>query len=140
MIFQKAFYKTIDLLETYYDNHKQDDAIITILSDLDCTIFEDGKPVDQAVYTDWKNLISTLIKNEELSDNDMKDALINFLIYYQEEFGYKLEDAIDYMYRSMDVLQLLTCVKVIPWKQWRVQHITNIVKERHEIEKCMIMI
>ena len=96
MIFQKAFYKTIDLLETYYDNHKQDDAIITILSDLDCTIFEDGKPVDQAVYTDWKNLISTLNKNEELSDNDMKDALINFLIYYQEEFGYKLEDAIDY--------------------------------------------
>ena len=52
MIFQKAFYKTIDLLETYYDNHKQDDAIITILSDLDCTIFEDWKPIGQAVYTD----------------------------------------------------------------------------------------
>lgn len=96
MVLKEAFYKTIDLLETYYNNHKQDDAVITILSDLDCTVFEDGKSVDQAIYADWEKLISTFTKNGELSDNDVRDVLIKFLIYYQEEFGYELKGAIDY--------------------------------------------
>lgn len=53
MVLKEAFYKTLSLLETYYSNHKQDGAVISILSDLDCTIFKDGKPADEATYDDW---------------------------------------------------------------------------------------
>lgn len=96
MVLKEAFYKTIDLLETYYNNHKQYDAVISILSDFDCTVFQDGKFVDQATYDDWEKLILPYIKNEEISDNDVKEALIKFLVFYQEEFGYELEDVIEY--------------------------------------------
>ena len=96
MTLKEAFYKTIELLEGYYNNHKQDDVVVSILSDLDCTVFQDGKPVDQATYDDWEKNIIPFISKGELSDNDVKLALIEFLDYYQQEFGYELEAAINY--------------------------------------------
>ena len=96
MTLNEAFCKTIELLEVYYNNHKQDDAVVSILSDLDCTVFEDGKPVDQATYDDWEKVIIPFINKGEITDNDVKEALIKFLVYYQQEFGYELEIAIDY--------------------------------------------
>lgn len=96
MTLNEAFCKTIELLEVDYNNHKQDDAVVSILSDLDCTVFEDGKPVDQATYDDWEKVIIPFINKGEITDNDVKEALIKFLVYYQQEFGYELEIAIDY--------------------------------------------
>ena len=61
MTLNEAFCKTIELLEVYYNNHKQDDAVVSILSDLDCTVFQDGKPVDQAPYDDWEKVIIPFI-------------------------------------------------------------------------------
>lgn len=96
MTLNEAFGKTIELLEVYYNNHKQDEAAVSILSDLDCTVFKDGKPVDQATYDDWKKVMIPFINKGEISDNDVKEALIKFLVCYQQEFGYELEVAIDY--------------------------------------------
>ena len=61
MTLKEAFYKTIELLEGYYNNHKQDDVVVSILSDLDCTVFQDGKPVDQATYDDWEKILYHLL-------------------------------------------------------------------------------
>ncbi len=97
MLLKEAFYKTINLLETYYNSHKQCEALISILSDFDCTVFQDGKFVDQATYEDWKRFILPYIRNEEVNDDDVKEALINFLVFYQEEFGYDLKDIIEYL-------------------------------------------
>lgn len=96
MTLKEAFCKTIELLKEYYNNHKQDDAVVSILSDLDCTVFQDGKPVDQATYDDWEKVIISFINKGEISDSEVKEMLIKFLVYYQQEFGYELEGAIDY--------------------------------------------
>ena len=96
MILKEAFYKTIDLLDTYCSEHKQDEEVISILSDLDCTVFQDGKSVDQATYDDWEKMIIPFIKKGKISDNDVKNVLIKFLRYYQEEFGYELKEVTEY--------------------------------------------
>lgn len=36
------------------------------------------------------------INKGEISDNDVKEALIKFLVCYQQKFGYELEVSIDY--------------------------------------------
>ena len=45
---------------------------------------------------DWEKVIIPFINKGEITDNDVKEALIKFLVYYQQEFGYELEIAIDY--------------------------------------------
>ena len=42
-----------------------------------------------------KNIIP-FISEGELSDDDVKVALIEFFDYYQQKFGYELESAINY--------------------------------------------
>lgn len=91
-----AFNKTIDLLEEYYRVNKQDEALLSLLSDFDCSIFNDGNPVDLATYYDWEKIILSFMSHKELSESDVKKALIDFLIYYKNEFGYELENAIKY--------------------------------------------
>ena len=61
MTLKEAFYKTIELLEEYYNNDKQDDVVVSIWFDLDCTVFQDRKPVDQATYDDWEKILYHLL-------------------------------------------------------------------------------
>ena len=43
-----------------------------------------------------KKIILSFMSHKELSESDVKKALIDFLIYYKNEFGYELENAIKY--------------------------------------------
>ena len=97
MLLKDAYLRTFNILESYYNNHKEDDAVISILSDMDTDIFQDGKPVDPATYDDWESIISPFVKNGVLEEKDVILALLEFLIYYQKEFGYELEGVIAYI-------------------------------------------
>ena len=75
-----SFSKTIDLLEEYYQFNKQDEAVLSLLSDFDCSVFNDGNPVDLATYYDWEKIILPFMSHKELSESDVKKALIDFFL------------------------------------------------------------
>lgn len=44
----------------------------------------------------WYSLFMLSAIDKRIFSADVKDVLVKFLVHYQEEFGYELEDAIVY--------------------------------------------
>lgn len=86
-----------NILNDYYCGESKNDSLASLLSDMDPNIFSDKKAADPATYDDWHHCISGYIKNGEISEEKILLALKEFLIFYQQEFGYQLEDVIKFI-------------------------------------------
>ena len=69
---------------------------IGLFNDMDTQIFRDGKPADPATYEDWLTIVKSFSKNESIDFDNLMLALVEFLEYYQNEFGYDLDNIIEY--------------------------------------------
>lgn len=61
-------------------------------------LWEDGKPMDKAVYNDWKERNDVALLNSQ----NIADAVLDFLRFYQTKFGFNfsktqiiLDDIVD---------------------------------------------
>ena len=97
MIIKEAYVVMYNILDDYYWHESKNDSLSSLLSDMDPNIFLDKKAADTATYNDWYSSISGYIKNGEISDENIILALKEFLVYYQQEFGYHLEDVINFI-------------------------------------------
>lgn len=97
MTIKDAYIVMYNILDDYYCFESKNDSLASLLSDMNPNIFLDKKAADPATYIDWYNSISGYIRNGEISDKNIILALKEFLIYYQEEFGYQLEEVIDFI-------------------------------------------
>lgn len=94
MSIQEAYVAMYNILDDYYCRGCENDSLASLLSDMDPNIFSDKRAADPATYIDWHNCISCCIINGEIGEENIIVALKAFLNYYQQEFGYHLEDVI----------------------------------------------
>ena len=97
MSIQEAYVVMYNILDDYYCHKSKNDSLASLLSDMDSNIFSDKKAADPATYNDWYNCIGCYIRNGEVAEENIIVALKGFLIYYQQEFGYHLEDVINFI-------------------------------------------
>ena len=97
MIIQDAYVVMYNILEDYYRHESKNNSLASLLSDMDPNIFSDKKASDPATYNDWYNSVSGYVRNGEISNENIILALREFLIYYQQEFDYYLEDVIAFI-------------------------------------------
>lgn len=97
MSIHEAYVVMYNILDDYYCRESENDSLASLLSDMDPNIFSDKRAADPATYNDWHNCISCYIKNGEIGEENIIVAFKEFLIYYQQEFGYHLEDVINFI-------------------------------------------
>ena len=97
MSLEDAYLYMFNILSDYYNRYMENDSLASILSDMDCNIFTDGKPADPAIYDDWIMAVSPFVDNGCIKRSDIMLALRSFLVYYKQEFGYELESVIAYV-------------------------------------------
>lgn len=97
MTIKNAYTTMYHILDSYFVQYDQNDSLASLLSDMDPYVFSDGKAADMATYDDWCSVVSRFVKDGELCDEDVTTALKEFLIYYYEEFGYDLKEAIKFV-------------------------------------------
>ena len=97
MSIEEVYVIMYNILNDYYCNELKNDSLASLLSDMDPTIFSDKKAADPATYDDWYNCVSGYIQNGEISKDNILFALKEFLIFYQQEFGYQLENVINFI-------------------------------------------
>lgn len=51
-------------------------------------LWEDGKPIDIAIYNDWKRISNP----ETINEDNILEKTYEFLIYYEKMFGYKFSE------------------------------------------------
>ena len=79
----QSFLMFFYILDQCYEKHQTDD-LGGFLGSISPELWEDGKPMDQAVYNDWINRNNIIAINNE----NIVNAVCIFLEYYQIEFGY----------------------------------------------------
>lgn len=89
MNLRESYLAMFYLLDGYYDTTKNN-ILGIILGSLNPNLFNDGMPADSAAWIDWKNCIQKTFNKEILSQAEVFQAIIVFLGFYQEEFGYNL--------------------------------------------------
>ncbi len=97
MSIQEAYIVMYKILDDYYCREPENDSLVSLLSDMNPNIFLDKRAADPATYNDWYNCVSSYIKNGEIREEDIIVALKEFLIYYQQEFDYHLQDVINFV-------------------------------------------
>ena len=69
-------------------NQCKGDELGGFLGAISPEIWGDGQPVDKAVLNDWKKF-----NNSEAVDiNNITEKIYNFLVYYEQEFGYNFSE------------------------------------------------
>lgn len=96
MSIQEAYLVMYNILNDYYFQESDNHYLASLLSDMDPNVFMDKMSADPATYFDWLSCVECYIVNEEIKDENIILALKSFLRFYQQEFGYQLEDVIDY--------------------------------------------
>jgi len=97
MTIKDAYTTMYHILDGYYVQHDQNNSLGTLLSDMDPYVFSDGKAADMATYDDWYSVVGRFVKDGEVCDEDITNALKEFLVYYHEEFGFDLADVIEFV-------------------------------------------
>lgn len=97
MSIQEAYIVMYNFLDDYYCRGSENASLASLLSDMDPNIFSDKKTADPATYNDWYNCISRYVKNGEIQKENILTALKDFLLYYQQVFGYQLKDVISFI-------------------------------------------
>ena len=71
------------ILDQGYSQCKEDD-LGGFLGAISPEILEDGQPVDEAIYNDWREITDP----ETISISNIVKKSYDFLIYYEEEYGF----------------------------------------------------
>ena len=64
---------------------------------MDPKLFRDGQAADIATYNDWYECIKKYEKKGKIKNREMFMAILDFLSYYQKEFGFNFEQVIEYV-------------------------------------------
>ena len=54
------------------------------------------RTADPATWEDWMDVAEKYIKNDTIDKEDVLQITIDFLVFYKEEFGFEVDDAIEY--------------------------------------------
>jgi hypothetical protein len=96
MNLRQSYFAMFYLLDGYYDTTKNG-VLGSLLGSLNPNLFTDGMPADQAAWADWGNCVKKAFIKDKLSPKEAFQAVIKFITFYQEEFGYDLEWLINEM-------------------------------------------
>lgn len=80
----KSFLISFYILEQCYEQCQEDD-LGGFLGAISPEIWEDGLPMDKAIFNDWQKISNPKTINEQ---NVIKKTY-DFLTYYEKEFGFK---------------------------------------------------
>jgi hypothetical protein len=96
---EKAYLSMFYVIDAYYSVHSTD-SVGSLLSDLSPFIFKDSISADPAAYDDFCDCFAKTAKGREVDDVDAGyQAAKLFLQFYNDEFGFELEDLIrDFSY------------------------------------------
>ena len=88
----RSFITMYYLLDSLYPKCKKDDlgALIGAISP---KLWEDGMPMDLAILDDWKEQYG----EAEINKNNLKKAILNFLLTYEENFGFSFYQVKEYL-------------------------------------------
>lgn len=87
MRLMQSFLAFFYVLDQCYDKCREDD-LGGLLGSISPDLWEDGKPIDQAVLNDWRDRN----KIELLNNHNILRAIYDFLEYYQQKFGYNFSE------------------------------------------------
>ena len=94
-------------LDDYYNNHKDNEALASLLGDLDPNIFTDNMPADPAIYNDWLLISSKYLAKEEVAIEDYLTAISEFLKSYRDILDDSLNRAIDFFENSTEAYDIV---------------------------------
>lgn len=99
MTFKEAYEYIIKILESYIEQNLNDDSLISLLSDIDCDVWNDDEPNDPATIDDLRKQLGKYKENEKelYSENEILLGLRDFLILYKEKYGYNLDNCINFI-------------------------------------------
>ena len=99
MTFKESYEYIIKILESYIEQNLNDDSLISLLSDIDCDVWNDDEPNDPATIDDLRKQLGKYKKNEKelYSENEILLGLRDFLILYKEKYGYNLDNCINFI-------------------------------------------
>ena len=85
---KQAYLATFHYLDKLYDE-KPDETLGDLLSSMNPYLFNDSNSADPATWFDWVKCIELITKNDQLSPNDVFQAMIYFIRFHEQEFGYE---------------------------------------------------
>ena len=92
---EDSFCAAFALLDKYY-RESDDDKVCSLLSDMDPYLFKNSLSADPAVYGDWCRIIAAYQKDGRVEYLQMLFGLKELLAFYQKEFGFEHQNAIDH--------------------------------------------
>mgnify|MGYP005771858155 CR=1 FL=1 len=78
----QSFLMFFYILDQCYEHCPEND-LGGFLGSISPELWEDGKPIDKAVYNDWKARNNITLLNRQ----NIINAILDFLQYYQSKFG-----------------------------------------------------
>ena len=88
------------LLEDYYFKNRNESSLASLLGDLNPNLFSDGLSADPAAYYDWSICVNKSGDNDMLRSDDVLIGIQNFLIFYQNRFGFNLSNVIEHIKKT----------------------------------------
>lgn len=80
------------ILDQGYDQCKEDD-LGGFLGAISPELWEDGKPVDKAIFNDWQKMSNA----ETINENNIIERIYDFLKYYEEKFGFNFSKTMQWL-------------------------------------------
>ncbi len=75
------------ILDQSYNQCKKDD-IGGFLGVISPELWEDGQPVDKAIFNDWQKFNNP----KTVDKTNIMERIYNFLVYYEKEFGFNFSE------------------------------------------------
>lgn len=109
---EQAFRVAFHYLDKIYDENS-DEALGDVLSEMNPYLFSDSYSADPAVWSDWATCISQITKNILVSPDEAYQAMILFVQFNQQEFGYDLANLLQRLRTGVSGREWVTCVNTV---------------------------
>lgn len=86
---KQAYLAVFYYLDKLYDE-EPDEALGDLLSSMNPYLFKNSNSADPATWLDWVKCIDSMTKSDYVSQNEAFQAMISFLQFHEQEFGYAL--------------------------------------------------
>ena len=83
----QAYLAAFRYLDKLYDQ-EPDETLGDLLSSMNPYLFTDSSSADPATWFDWVKCIDSITKSDQISSNEAFQAMIYFLRFHEQEFGY----------------------------------------------------
>lgn len=93
----QSFLMFFYILDQGYNECKDDD-LGGFLGAISPEIWEDGQPIDQAVFNDWEKINH----DKAVNMNNIVEKICIFLEYYEQEFGYNFSETKRWLLTSVN--------------------------------------